>query len=95
MQNIKKNKSVVIDSHCHLNFKALSDDLLGVLSRARSEGVNKMLTIATNFKEIAQTVYISERFAEVFFAAGIHPNQSIENLKFKSEELLSICGHKK
>ena len=95
MRKTKKNKSVVIDSHCHLDFKALTDDLFGVLSRARLEGVNKMLTIATNFKEIAQTVYISERFEEVFFATGVHPNQRIENLKFKSKDLLSICGHKK
>ena len=43
MQNIKKNKSGVIDSHCHLDFKALKDDLPGVLSRAKSEGVSRIL----------------------------------------------------
>ena len=54
-----------------------------------------MLTIGTNFKEISQTVSISERFEEIYFAAGVHPNQPSENLTFKSEDLLKICKHQK
>ena len=95
MQNIKKNRSGVIDSHCHLDFKALTDDLPRVLRRAKSEGVLKMLTICTNFKKPDQTISLSERFEEIFFAAGIHPNQPTEDLQFDGEELLSICAHKK
>ena len=71
------------------------DDLSGVLSRAKSEGVDKMLTIGTNFREISETIALSERFKEIFFAAGVHPNQPSRELKFKSEDLLSICEHKK
>ncbi len=95
MQSTKNNKSVLVDSHCHLDFKTLTDDLSGVLSRAKSEGISKMLTIGTNFKEIDQTVSLSERFEEIYFAAGVHPNQPLKNLKFKSEELLAICKHPK
>ena len=95
MKNINKDKSALIDSHCHLDFEILNDDLLGVLSRAKFEGVAKMLTIGTNFKEISQTVSISERFEEIYFAAGVHPNQPSEKLTFKSEDLLKICKHQK
>ena len=95
MKNIKNNKSALVDSHCHLDFKILNDDLLGVLSRAKSEGVTKMLTIGTNFKEISQTVSISERFEEIYFAAGVHPNQPSEKVTFNSEDLLKICSHQK
>ena len=73
----------------------MTDDLPGVLSRAKSEGVLKMLTICTNFKKPDQTISLSERFEEIFFAAGIHPNQPTEDLQFDSGELLSICAHKK
>ena len=86
MQNIKKNKSVVIDSHCHLDFKTLTDDLSGVMSRAKSEGVHKMLTIGTNYRKISETISLSERFEEIFFAAGVHPNQPSDDLKFNSDE---------
>jgi len=95
LQNIKKNKSSLIDSHCHLDFEALTDDLVGVLRRAKSEGVSRMLTICTNFKNPDQTISLSEKFEEIFFAAGVHPNQPTKDLKFKSEDLLSICEHKK
>ncbi len=95
MKNTKNNKAVIVDSHCHLDFKTLYNDLSGVLSRAKSEGVKKMLTIGTNYREISETISLSERFEEIFFAAGVHPNQPSEELKFKSEDLLSICEHKK
>ena len=95
MQNTKKNKSVVIDSHCHLDFRTLNSDIYGVVRRAKSEGVDKMLTIGTNFREISETISLSERFEEIFFAAGIHPNQPSDHLKFNSDDLLSVCGHKK
>jgi TatD DNase family protein len=54
-----------------------------------------MLTICTNFREISKTISLSERFEEVFFAAGVHPNQPSECFKFESEDLLSLCDHKK
>ncbi len=95
MRNTKDIKSALIDSHCHLDFKILNDDLLGVLSRAKSVGVTKMLTIGTNFKEISEIISMSERFEEIYFAAGVHPNQPTENLTFKNEDLLNICDHQK
>lgn len=95
MTNTKTNKSAVIDSHCHLDFKALSNDLKGVLSRAKSEGVSKILTIGTNFRLIDEIISLSEKFEEIFFATGVHPNQPIENLNFKSDDLINICAHEK
>ena len=68
MQNLINSKSVVVYSHCHLDFKTLTDDLSGVLSRAKSGGVHKMLTIGTNYRELNDTIYLSERYAEIFFA---------------------------
>ena len=95
MKNTKNNKSILIDSHCHLDFKTLTNDLSGVVSRAKSEGVQKMLTIGTNYREINETISLSERYEEIFFATGVHPNQPSDDLKFNSDDLLSICEHKK
>ena len=54
-----------------------------------------MLTIGTNYREISETISLSERFEEIFFATGVHPNQPSDDLKFNSDDLLSICAHKK
>ena len=95
MKNTKINKSVIVDSHCHLDFRTLANDIYGVLSRAKSEGVHKMLTIGTNYREISEIISLSERYEEIFFATGVHPNQSSDDLKFNNEDLLSICEHKR
>ena len=88
MKNTKINKSALIDSHCHLDFKTLTNDLSGVVSRAKSEGVQKMLTIGTNYREISETISLSERFEEIFFATGVHPNHPSDDIKFNSDDLL-------
>ena len=38
---------MLVDSHCHLDFPALAEDLAGGLARARAAGVGSMLTIGT------------------------------------------------
>ena len=36
---------MIFDSHCHLNDKALMDDLDNVIQRAKDNGVDKFLII--------------------------------------------------
>ena len=38
---------MLIDSHCHLDFDALQEDLSGVMERAEAAGVGRMVTIST------------------------------------------------
>src|SRR3546814_16548451 len=43
----RKRRLMVVDSHCHLNYKGLVEDQKGVLDRARETGVTAMLNIST------------------------------------------------
>src|SRR3546814_7831159 len=38
---------MLVDSHCHLNYKGLAEQQDAVLTRARARGVTAMLNIAT------------------------------------------------
>ncbi|HTN62559.1 MAG TPA: TatD family hydrolase, partial [Devosia sp.] len=38
---------MLIDSHCHLDFEVLANDIDGVLARAAAVGVSGMVTIST------------------------------------------------
>ena len=89
------NNNDLIDSHCHLDFDVLYNDLLGVLKRAEAEGVTRMLTIGTNFKHISKIVSMCETHHQLFFATGIHPNQPVEDFFFDNKDLMQICSHKK
>ena len=41
-----------IDSHCHLDYEQLSNDLQSIIKRAKEFNVNKLITICTSLEEI-------------------------------------------
>ncbi len=63
----------LVDSHCHLDFPQLADELDDVVARARAAGVMRMVTICTRLADEPRVRAIAERFDGVFYAAGAHP----------------------
>lgn len=67
---------MLVDSHCHLEYKGLVEDQAGVLARARTAGVGAFLNISTRQSEWAQVVGTAEREPDVFASVGIHPHEA-------------------
>ena len=67
---------MLIDSHCHLEYKGLVEDQAGVLSRAREAGVGAFLNISTKQSEWDQVVATATRESDVFASVGIHPHEA-------------------
>ena len=67
---------MLIDSHCHLEYKGLVEDQTGVLSRARNAGVGAFLNISTKQSEWEQVVGTAIREVDVFASVGIHPHEA-------------------
>jgi len=67
---------MLIDSHCHLEYKGLVEDQLGVLARARAAGVGAFLNISTRLSEWDQVVGTAIREGDVFASVGIHPHEA-------------------
>lgn len=67
---------MLIDSHCHLEYKGLVDDQNGVLARAREAGVGGFLNISTRQSEWDQVVGTAERESDVWASVGIHPHEA-------------------
>ena len=67
---------MLIDSHCHLEYKGLVEDQAGVLARARDAGVGAFLNISTRQSEWDQVVGTAAREADVFASVGIHPHEA-------------------
>lgn len=67
---------MLIDSHCHLEYKGLVEDQSGVLSRARDAGVGAFLNISTKQSEWEQVVATANREPDVFASVGIHPHEA-------------------
>lgn len=67
---------MLIDSHCHLQYKGLVEDQQGVLARAREAGIGGFLNISTRQSEWAQVIATAEREADVWASVGIHPHEA-------------------
>ncbi len=65
----------MIDSHCHLNFPSLKKDLKNVIERAKSNGVNALLTINTKPIEFDEHLSLIKDFDNIYISYGIHPQE--------------------
>lgn len=86
---------MLIDSHCHLDFPELSDELGAVLKRAGDAGVGMMVTISTRVAKFAALKSIVEAHDNVFCSIGTHPHNASEEPDVTAEELIEIARHPK
>lgn len=84
---------MLIDSHCHLEYKGLVEDQTGVLDRARAAGVGAFLNISTRQSEWDQVVATAARELDVFASVGIHPHEADAHHDLGREVLLAATEH--
>lgn len=84
---------MLIDSHCHLDFEALSADLDGVMARAAAAGVTGMVTISTRVENFSTYAGLAERHENVWFSVGTHPHNAHEELHIEADELVRLSAH--
>lgn len=85
----------IVDSHCHLDFSQLAEDLDQVIARARAAGVTRMVTICTKLRALPQVQAIAEQYDGVFFAAGTHPMSVADEPMVTVDDLLAVAAHPK
>lgn len=86
---------MLIDSHCHLEYKGLVEDQAGVLDRARAAGVGGFLSISTRQREWQQVVATTERHPDIWASVGIHPHEADGHADMGEAALLAATGHPK
>ena len=85
----------LVDSHCHLDFDSLKDELPDVIDRACAAGVTRMVTICTRLRNAGSVQAIAEAHTPVFWAAGTHPMSAAEEPLATVEELVALARHPK
>jgi len=68
----------VIDSHCHLNFPAIRNDIKNIVKRSEANGITKLLSINTNPDEFDDHLNLIKDFDNIYIAYGIHPDKVID-----------------
>jgi TatD DNase family protein len=85
----------IVDSHCHLDYKGLVEDLPGVLARADAAGVGLMLTIGTRVKRFQAILDIAEPHDNVWCTVGTHPHHAAEEPDVTARQLVDLARHPK
>ncbi|MCW1383517.1 TatD family hydrolase [Novosphingobium sp. KCTC 2891] len=67
---------MLIDSHCHLNYKGLVEGQAEVLDRARAAGVRGFLNISTRASEWDAVVATARSAPDIWASVGIHPHEA-------------------
>ncbi len=84
---------MLIDSHCHLNYKGLVEDQQGVLTRARAAGVTGFLNISTRQREWSDIIGLATRESDVWASVGVHPHEADAHADLGAAALLEAAEH--
>jgi TatD DNase family protein len=79
---------MLVDSHCHLDFKVLIEDLDAVLIRAKENDVNILQTICTKISEFDKIHSIANYSENIFCSVGNHPLNVLDEGVISAEEIL-------
>lgn len=85
----------ITDSHCHLDFPELLENLPAVLENAQAAGVKRMVTICTKLGNEPKVRALAEAHDCLFYAAGVHPMSVASEPTATLDELLAIAAHPK
>ncbi len=84
----------LIDSHCHLNFEPMGDDLPAVLERSAEAGVDTILCVSVDIETYPEVLKIAVEHEHIYASVGVHPNhQDVHEPSVT--ELLGLAKHPK
>lgn len=86
---------MLVDSHCHLDFPHLSDQMDDVMTRADAAGVGLMVTICTRVRRFNQVLAIAQAHDHVFCSVGTHPHNADEERDIPFDEIVELSKHPK
>ena len=85
----------IVDSHCHLDYDGLAENLPTMLQRCEVAGVGLMLSISSRVKNFPRLLEIAESYENVFCTVGTHPHNAHEELDITAADLVKLTKHPK
>ena len=85
----------MIDSHCHLFFDKLKNNLPIIVNRAKEKNITSILSINTKLEEFNDHLNLIKNYNSIFISCGVHPENINKNNIPKVEDIVSFCAKKK
>jgi TatD DNase family protein len=87
--------SLIVDSHCHLDYEGLVENLHAVLARAEAAGVGLVLSISSRIRHAEKIIAIAETHENVYCTVGTHPHNAHDELDIPVSEIVRLAQHPK
>ena len=79
---------MLTDTHCHLYYQDLRNDIPAVLNRAAKLGVNRFICVGTNIQDSKKCLELANAHEKIYATAGVHPHDAKDTPK---DYLDQIC----
>lgn len=85
----------LFDTHAHLAFEPLINDIDTVLQRSIAAGVTHWITVGTNIEESRKSIALAEKYDNMYAAIGVHPHDAKDVTEQTMADLEKLAGNKK
>ena len=86
---------MIIDSHCHLDYPNLFEQLKSVVQRAKNNKINYLLTICTTLESFNKIELIVKEYKNIYGTFGIHPHETEKNTHINSDYIIELIKKNK
>jgi TatD DNase family protein len=87
--------TLLVDTHCHINFHQYDEDREAVLERAATAGVTRIIIPAIDVETSVQIVPTTEKYPSLYAAVGVHPNDVGDFNESTTAQLAELSKHPK
>lgn len=84
---------MLVDSHCHLNFPELAENLEAILISMEANEVGAALCVAVNIEDFPQLRQLAETHSQLYASVGVHPDYVVNEPSVA--ELVKLADHPK
>ena len=85
---------MLIDSHCHLDFPDLANNIDEILENMKNNEVTHALCVSVNLEDFPRLLLLAEGYPNLYASVGVHPDYE-DLTEPKSEELVSLAKNSK
>ncbi len=85
----------LIDTHCHLTFKQLADDIDAVIQRSIDAGVTSWITVGTDPGHNQKAIELAHKYENMYATVGVHPHDAKDVTGQAIRQLHALAQNKK
>ncbi len=87
--------SMLIDTHCHLDFPDFEPDLDAVLKNAENAGVKTVINVGSSLKGSERSVELADKYPCIYASVGIHPHDAKDCDEAAFERIRKLAVHQR